>query len=349
MDGNLFEAKVTLELENDFLLKKKHFFPMDKLTTKIRGNSFLAYIPQKLKKKKRFSLEVYGGFSMLNPKDLNLRSDHQDEYGDFWGDRCLDFYKRTGGITAYTKTGEGEYERIRHAIPIGFKVKYDLNNSFSLSLGFEYFGKDAETNIERHFTYFEKNGSSTFYNNQVKPYRLWVRGYVPTLGIHFKKRISRLLSLEGSMGVGPVFAKCGYSLDNEEIEVYGGTLLVRDPDYELQFLKESGSGTGISLNVGVQLKMEISSTLGVFVEAGYLYQRVKNISGSGSDEYNNELKEWEGKWGIKEKFYEQEWGTLLSRWPSNSWDGDAINMWARDFELDLSGFRFKVGINFRFL
>jgi hypothetical protein len=64
---------------------------------------------------------------------------------------------------------------------------------------------------------------------------------------------------------------------------------------------------------------------------------------------NNELHEWEGDWGIKEKFYKEEWGTLLSRWPSNSWEGEAVNMWSRKFKLDLSGFSAKIGIYFRFM
>jgi hypothetical protein len=77
---------------------------------------------------------------------------------------------------------------------------------------------------------------------------------------------------------------------------------------------------------------------------------VDKISGPGYHTYNYETETWEGDWGIKEVFLDTQWGSRYFQLPSNAWgvEEDYVYYKIRDFKLDLSGFRMKIGISYRF-
>lgn len=77
---------------------------------------------------------------------------------------------------------------------------------------------------------------------------------------------------------------------------------------------------------------------------------VSKISGPGYQTYNYETERWEGVWGIKEVYVDGEWGSRYFQLPSNSWEGERGYVYykTRNFNLDLSGFRMKVGIFYWF-
>jgi hypothetical protein len=94
---------------------------------------------------------------------------------------------------------------------------------------------------------------------------------------------------------------------------------------------------------------DIAKHYGLFVEGGYAYQTVTELSGPGIRSMTSHRETWEGNWGIKQDFRERPWGTASFLWPSNAWVVSKGTWWkARDFELDLSGFQFRLGVYFRF-
>jgi hypothetical protein len=115
------------------------------------------------------------------------------------------------------------------------------------------------------------------------------------------------------------------------------------------FLEEKGKGTGLALQVGAKLDFDLAKHYGLFVEGGYAYQNVSEVSGPGIRSMTSHRETWEGDWGIKQDIRERPWGTASFLWPSNAWVISQGTWWrARDFELDLSGFQLRLGIYFRF-
>jgi hypothetical protein len=115
------------------------------------------------------------------------------------------------------------------------------------------------------------------------------------------------------------------------------------------FLEEKGSGTGLALQIGAKLDLDIAKQYGLFLEGGYAYQNVSDISGPGIRSMTSHRETWEGDWGIKQDVRVRPWGTAQFLWPSNGWNLAQGTWWrARDFELDLSGFQIRLGIFYRF-
>jgi hypothetical protein len=56
---------------------------------------------------------------------------------------------------------------------------------------------------------------------------------------------------------------------------------------------------------------------------------------------------WEGTWGIKKEEIHNLWGNKEVMVPTNFWESWTASQRERDFVLDLSGFRFVLGISFR--
>ena len=79
-------------------------------------------------KQARVSFELYGGFSTLNPEDLNLRADHEESVQLYYNDDYFNHETETGKISSWSKVVEGEFSKIKHALPLGLRIKYRLNH-----------------------------------------------------------------------------------------------------------------------------------------------------------------------------------------------------------------------------
>jgi hypothetical protein len=114
-------------------------------------------------------------------------------------------------------------------------------------------------------------------------------------------------------------------------------------------LEEIGKGTGMSLQAGAKMDFNLAERYGLFIEGGYAYQRVSDLSGPGTRSMTSHRETWEGEWAIKQDIRVRPWGTAHFLWPSNGWEFFQGTWWrAQDFELDLSGFQVKIGLYFRF-
>jgi hypothetical protein len=120
--------------------------------------------------------------------------------------------------------------------------------------------------------------------------------------------------------------------------------------WDVGVIEEKGKGTGFSLEGGARMNLNIGKNFALFLEGGYAYQAANKISGPGYQTYNYETERWEGDWGIKELYKDDQWGSRYFQLPSNSWgtEEDYVYYKIRDFNLDLSGFRVKIGISYRF-
>jgi hypothetical protein len=348
-DRNIWEAKLALESGQSTELDQTEFSQADKIPTQLRGN-LPASVPTPNKiRDGRWRIEVSGGFSRINPGDLNLRATFDDIYDSFYSEDYFRYQVAQGDIISFTKTNEGGKARLlRHSIPVGIRLRYGIFDWFDISFGFNYFTSARESRYKNSFEVFELKGSPALYSDEFLSYTLSAKGFIPSIGIHLGKRISRALRLEAFLTGGPLFAECSYFLDWSS----GWPVVDSNGDFgnlKEGFLEEIGSGTGIAFQAGAKLDFDFAKHYGLFIEGGYTYQNVSDLSGPGIRSMTSHRETWEGDWGIKQDVRERPWGTASFLWPSNAWVVSQGTWWrARDFELDLSGFQIRLGVYFRF-
>jgi hypothetical protein len=348
-DQAIWEAKVSLESGQSSELDLKEFSQVDRIPTQLRG-----HLPASIPNPKtiidgRWRIELLGGFSRINPGDLNLRATFDDMYDSFYSEDYFRYQVNQGEIVSFTKTNEGgKANFLRHSLPFGIRLRYGITNWIDISLGFSYFTSARESSYKNMFEVVEFEGSPALYADEFLSYTLSAKGYLPSIGIHLGKRISRALRLEVFLTGGPLFAECSYFIDWSS----GWPVVDSSGDFgnlKEGFLEEKGNGTGLALQVGAKMDFDFAKHYGLFVEGGYAYQTVSDISGPGIRSMTSHRETWEGDWGIKQDVIVRPWGTAHFLWPSNGWNLSQGTWWrARDFELDLSGFQVRLGIYFRF-
>jgi hypothetical protein len=348
-EGKIYESTIILPEGKRLELKIDQLKETDKIYTNARGEIPVQSPEKKSRKiKERFQVELFGGFSTLNPADLNLRAQHDEEFIKFNYDDRYAFEKEYGNIVSYTKEMEGKFVRIKHAMPPGFRLKYFLNQSIAISLGFEYISRNKSSDIRIQYTIVDSILGQYIEEREISPFTLSTEGYIPSIGIHYEKKITPSIGIEGFLTGGPLFANCSYFLDYRSTPIAGETPIIELAGWGE--LEEKGKGTGVALNGGIRINVDLGRNFGVFLEGGYAFQVVNKLSGPGNHVYNYVTREWEGVWEIKEIFVERAWGNIYYQLPSNYWEKESEDKYykIRDFKLDLSGFQIKIGISYRF-
>ncbi len=345
----VWESKVNLEDGKSLDLGVEGFKETDKIPTELRGNLPQIILDTAIRRKEdRWRIEIFGGFSRINPKDLNLRATFDDMYNIFYADDYFQYQTDQAEIVSFVKTSKGKANFLRHSIPLGIRLRYGVNHWLDLSFGFTYFTGARESSFRNSFEVIENDGPTVLYTDEFLNYTLSAKGYIPSVGIHLGKRITPSLRLEGFLTGGPLFAECMYFMNWNSGWPVSGT----SGDFgnlKEGILEENGSGIGLALQGGARLDFDFAKHYGLLIEGGYAYQTVSGVSGPGTRSLTSHRDSWEGEWSMKQDIKVQPWGTARFLWPSNAWELFEGTWWrARDFELDLSGFQFRIGLYYRF-
>lgn len=303
--------------------------------------------------KKLIQIEFFGGFSFINPSDLNMRADFDKGEDEFRYNGWHNYWQSEGEIIYWEKETERDLKAVKTVLPFGFRLRFNLTSNFALSLGFSNFSKTQKSSFKFSYVAEWYDWLHSTLEVDYSPYILFVKGYIPMLGIHYSAG-SNSIGFEGYITGGPLFAKCGYEIERN----YNYSGEWEYWSHSTSKLKEEGKGTGIGIDAALRLNLKFNRIMGLFVEGVYSYQKISNISGPGTEdyEYNNSYGEvelesdsWEGEWGIKEVTYTYDWGSQTYQFPSNFWeDLSGDERLVRDFTLDLSGFQIRLGLFFRF-
>jgi hypothetical protein len=345
-DGNIYESRIALAEGMSYQLKINQLKETKKVYALARGN--ITFPPGKMKN--RFQVEFFGGLSSLNPADLNLRAQYETEHRQFIDYRYMNM-KNAGEFLFYSRDVEGEFKKIKNAIPRGFRFKYFLSNSIAISFGFNYISRNKTSNVTHRYTIEDSIDQHYILDFETSPFTLSVTGYIPAIGIHMSRKLTRSVEIEGFLAGGALFARCGYFIDYQSAPLSDEGVIIDKEYWDVGVLEEKGKGTGFSLEGGARMNINIGKNSALFIEGGYAYQVVNKISGPGYHTFNYETEIWEGDWGIKEVYKVGQWGSRYFQLPSNSWEGDQRGneyYKIRDFNLDISGFRVKIGISYRF-
>ena len=291
--------------------------------------------------------EITGGIAAINPADLNLRGTYDRMYGAYYGNDYLAYLVGQGQIASFVRTSEGAgTRRLSRSVPFGIRLRRRLTRWLDVSIGFTHFADSRNSPYAEFYEVTELDGAKTTYLDQADSYTLAVEGYLPTAGIHVGRNITPSLRLEAGLSGGPLFAECRYTI---HFQTNLPSLEGGNETPEVGMLEEIGKGVGPAFNLDARLEYLLKRRYGMFIEGGYAFQTIPHISGPGVRSVTGHRDTWEGEWAMKQQIAVEPWGTGRFLWPSNGWELFNGDWWrARDFKLELSGFRAKVGIFFRF-
>jgi len=293
----------------------------------------------------RVRLELYGGFSLLNPTDMNQFVDYDRSVQEFVYDAYFDYLRDNNMIQSWEKNVEGERKKIKNALPFGVRFRYSLLDFLDISVGFQTMRRGPSASL--NFLYTRNETATTRYleSLNIAPYKMEVKAYYPSLGVHVHKRFGRILEAEGFFVGGIFFADCSYESQWNYAWTIQGPGYSWEPYKSEGLLSEEGSGTGFSLELGGRFGIPVHRKIDIFLEAGYAYQVIKSLSGSGIEIHGEDMETWEGRWGMKSETMTTPWGTRRFLTPTNyETEGTA----SEDFGLNLSGFRLRIGISVAF-
>jgi len=299
----------------------------------------LLLLPSVLTCVERFQIELYGGISLVNPKDLNLFSRAEEQYNELY------FIQRLGYMNGYFVN---DFPEIRQMIPAGIRVRYRVSEKLGFSLAVEGFMQEKEISIEGSFGY--SGNVSENHTKKYDPFQLGLSGYAVLGGLHYCIPVGGRMDIEAAVSGGWAFSGFDFRSEwtytasyNETSKYYQYTSV------DGSVLEGDGSGNGFMAQGMLRFNRMLGKTVGFFVETAYTFCRMKSFSGSGREVRiwtSNEIS-WEGTWAIKKEEIQLLWASDNVYVPTNYWDGWIESQRDRDFVLDLSGFRLVLGICFR--
>jgi len=326
--------------------------PSGKKIARLLGIAILTVLagPMFLESSERIQIEITGGLSFLNPRDLNLFSAAEEKYNKRM------FLDRLIGDQGYLWQNEytgyfpNEFPRIRKAVPAGFRVKYLLTPSFSVSVSVEGFRRSEEVAFSGNLTVAP--GWILSETKTYDPFRIGVSGLSVLGGLHYSMKVGWRTEVEAGLAAGWTWAAfdilSSWTYDIDLWDEYGERIHGSTNGHRLE---GDGKGSGFAAKAMVRLNRALGKSWGFFVEAAASYSRIKSLSGGGRESSLTlpGATTWEGEWGIKKEVISRFWDDNFTVWvPTNYWEGWVAGQRDRDFILDLSAIGFGAGIYVRF-
>jgi hypothetical protein len=309
---------------------------------------------------KKFQLDFFAAYAPINPVDLNLLVDYDEGRLKYaYEDQYRFFDSLYGANYSYSHSREGVFNRIKQAFPLGIRLRYNIRPNLALSLGLQYFSREASSHIaDRHEVEGVAPDELVFHKSftrilESSPYLISMNGYAVQGGVHWKIPLKGIIDLETFITAGRWYGQLRYlnQYSNEFSTSWG---------YWSQRINRTeylGDGNGLILEAGGRLNIDLGSWIGLFFETGYCYQRANNFIGSeerelwysdsDAEETYEHLGEWPGLWVVQDFISQGIWGEVRGKQPlliSSERRTDEME----DFRLDLSGIRIRFGFSLRF-
>ena len=292
----------------------------------------------------KFRLELSLGWQSLDPADLNSAVDADTRVQFLRYDHYLQALQDSGQIRSWSATAESGRRRITSGWQLEPRLRYRLGASFSLSAAVRVQRGGGSQNLLFEFTRVLDADDRYVETLAFIPYRLSVQSVWPSIGIHFRRPIARRIHAAGHVAAGPLFADVSY----RSAWTYAWDM--RGPGYSWPVFRDSGersekgTGTGLGLELAARLERALGDRLAVFLQGGYVWQKVNAISGSGRETRAGETETWSGKWVNRGETIIAPWETLAIRFPTSRPQAGADD---RPFRLDLSGWQLCAGLSWR--
>lgn len=297
-------------------------------------------------KKSEVYFEFFYGYSFISPSDLNLNSVYNNRYFNYYYNLYRDNYNNVN-CRATSSGINGEFKELKKNSIFGGRIKYYFpsntkRSKWAVSLSFKYLYGISDSSAELEYKFDDFFSGEYTNTRKIDPFRLYIKGYVPQMGIHYTILDNNSISLETFFSAGKIFASCG-SFEQYYFKRTENT----DYIYELEIILDNdGKGRGLSLETGLKLEANLFKSIGIFIEGGYSYQKISKVHGNAmykrSAKDNNtdgyiEQYNWSEDWVI------QEYSLGKRHEVYHGPDQDSLT----DFTLDLSGFYIRIGLSIK--
>jgi len=298
----------------------------------------------------RISLDSGLLFAPLD--DLNRIAGHGHRLQELQFDRFLDYLQSIGKIRSWSGSGDDRPERAGPTWPLTLSIQYRLTRRFSISFTLAHLRAGRSRRLDFQYERVLNESITQRETLTYSPFSLTATAWVPKLAIQWRIPLGPGTNLEPSLAAGPLFAAChwlqnwDYSWDfvyTSQGQVNPYLLYSSSGSLEMK-----GTGLGLDMSADIRLTREISERVGFFLGIAYGFRRVNGISGSGREVRDGQIREWRGRWGMRQTTFTAPWGSLEEEVPSNDWTDSDSDQPARDFILDFSGFSLQGGLFFRF-
>jgi hypothetical protein len=303
-----------------------------------------------------FGLEIFGGYSKINPQDFNSLSRYEEAYLKFF---FIDKYQFLyGGNATVLRTGDAAIGSIDRTLPWGARLTYRASPTLTLSLGIQRV--TAERRAAAGVVVAGPGGEGAEY--RLPDYSLTASAWIPELQASFGWPLLPILRFEVFLGGGPMLTRCRHRIERKEI----ATAASGDRTETSMRMDIEGRNTGVAGELGVRLRLRPVKFLSLFAEGGLAFRHTAELRGPGSlqtifiaagAEPVIEAKTWDEKlWCMVPYDIILDWGQFSGIVAGNSYSQTAIpfatrNGWGYQlwgypsgFSLDFSGLQFKAGV-----
>jgi len=307
--------------------------------------------------RKKIQVELYGGYSFLNPQDLNFFPNYYTAWTQYYHDSYRFNDSQIGNHYTSTSNISGKFKEIRNGSPFGGRIKYFITPSMALSVGLKvlkkkqpshYLATHSINSTDPDVVEFPDIHDVTY---EFSDYSIAINALAPMLGIHYILGSHRYFDLELFASGGPISGSCRFiSTYTQSYEKISGYQRHSNYDYDYE-----GKGKGFALDMGLRINIKFWRMLSLFLEGVYTHQILRKIYGPASSLFNrmdtNAARDtvsqnWEGDWQIDDYYWDTDWGNFQGEvgYVAHPFD----NSGDEGFELNLSGFELRLGIALRF-
>ena len=284
-----------------------------------------------------WQIEAVVGSARVSPDDLHARV----EYDTAW----LDYLR----IPQVTQEHQGELLELGDATSFAVRVTKRVGRNWLLGGGVSYFSSRQRSSASASYRYTAVDPRAQEYRREfaqsleVDPLALEVRDYLPHGLVGYDVGLGSRVRLGGSLAAGWSIADCTLTRSSTAL----GGFYPNDRRSEMEM---TGRGSGVAADALLTVRLALTSRVGVLAEGGFAWNEVKRVSGAlasteriqdgeATEVELEQASQAEGRW-INQPVSVQA--------ATEGWRGTvpSIGGQGTPFTLNLSGWRWQVGISF---
>jgi hypothetical protein len=308
-----------------------------------------------------FSLELLGGYTGLNPKDLNAVASYEEAYLQYYYVTRFNYYRSLYGDgyrVTNSRNDNARFTDVTGGPSYGFRLRYNLSPTLGLSIGIQFLNRTKNSNVAMNVDVMDsthgggQNIGALSYQYQNPGFLLSFSAWSPQLAAHFGWNIGQALRLELLVAGGPLYAECR-TVSERRTASTDQTGFRSETVYAVEM---KGEAKGLSGELGGRAGLRLTSFLSFFVEGVFAFRAADEVQGTGwsrtviSDSNGSQAPvtaSWNGRWTFIRQNVTADWGRFQENLLQNQIEIFGFGSNFQKFMIDLSGFQIKAGLSFR--
>jgi hypothetical protein len=285
---------------------------------------------------RRWQIEVTGAQAVLSPAGLDSLVAYETAIVD---------HLRTQQVQ---QTHEGDLRKLNRAFPVGARVVRTMGRRWSVGAGFSWFDTSRRSSAKASYDYTVVNAGAQEYQRTfsetiaIDPLALTAREYFTHAVVRYEWIAGPRFGLGTSLHAGWLAAECRV----ERARTVAGGFY---PINRASRVNLTGRGDGPAGDALLTARVSVTRRLGLLAETGYAWHVIRKVTGSSSTASTTQdgeatqvelaqTSQAEGRWINQPVEYQTGSGVWRGTAP-------AIGVEGSPFRLDLSGWRFRLGVS----